>query len=70
MGDPQNGWFIEFITENPKQKWMIAWGTPISGNLHIVYHGHRMNIWCYIHIYIIYGMNYTGCNGIFFLGYL
>ena len=29
MGVPQNGWFI---MENPKQKWMMTGGIPISGN--------------------------------------
>ena len=30
--DTQNGWFI---TENPKQTWMMTGGTPILGNPHI-----------------------------------
>ena len=25
-------WMVDF-RENPKQKWMIVWGTPISRNL-------------------------------------
>ena len=29
MGDTQNGWFIR---DNPNLKWMMAGGTPISGN--------------------------------------
>ena len=35
-GTPRAGWFLlGKITENPKQKWMMTRGTPISGNPHL-----------------------------------
>ena len=34
-GSPIAGWFIR---ENPNLQWMMKWGTPILGNLHMNYH--------------------------------
>ena len=32
-GEPPNGWFLYvFVMENPRQKWMMTWGTSTSGN--------------------------------------
>ena len=37
MGDPQNGWFRGENHGKSIYKWMMTGGTPISGNLHIVW---------------------------------
>jgi hypothetical protein len=38
---PIAGWYINFIMENPRIKWMITRGTPMSGNLHMRLKNHR-----------------------------
>ena len=38
MGLPQARWRVYF-RENPNQEWMMKWGTPILGHLHI-------QLWC------------------------